>query len=684
MKRHTAIKILGVGLGVGLASFGAYRWLTPSPPNPFRANPEEFKSLSEYQATTGSKQDPKHSTVLVLFNLDDDADQNQMLIPATDEITAADLSLDPAMLGPESGDSTEQPVELANSSEQQNSETDGSSESESSTAWKHPVQSQTSTEWTPATAAESSAPGRTSSEWESRSGSEASNDFSPTLPGSSAAKPQSAIALESDLSVSAPAGSEVRADEPTFEPVLQNEGEFSEVSKTERWYEVEGSTWKKNPFADAQEFVKNSPAGLEFPSPNQGVASAPNAAAEFGSKPVTSVIEFTARGSSLPNDEQWSPPQTSLTTNDSSNEFAPASSDAGKTSIARAVETTHLLPSVRPVHNGVVSRLGNLDSGLPNPALTNRSDAQTEPAPLTESVAQRAVQHIEYGKSLARRGSTQVAKQEFYSALSILAQAHDATSGANQHSMALRNGIMALKEAEDFVVQDAESQIGLNVKLVVETHRLDLISAAEQEQMTPIAAMQRYFAYAEKQLEIAGGRNVVAAEALYCLGKLQSVMSTNEPGPTRLSMAKAIVYHRAALASDTQNYRSANELGVLMARSGQLEEAKDLLKQSLLIQPAPQTWNNLAKVHERLGEQNLAQLAQAEFDRAVMAANSGTQAIQWMATGEFNATAPMEFHENVARNPELPLKVEATEDKTSDDDKLLQLPSIGKRIKSLF
>ena len=38
--------------------------------------------------------------------------------------------------------------------------------------------------------------------------------------------------------------------------------------------------------------------------------------------------------------------------------------------------------------------------------------------------------------------------------------------------------------------------------------------------MTAIEALQRYFAYASHQLSRSGGQNVVAAEALYCLGKL--------------------------------------------------------------------------------------------------------------------------------------------------------------------
>ena len=115
----------------------------------------------------------------------------------------------------------------------------------------------------------------------------------------------------------------------------------------------------------------------------------------------------------------------------------------------------------------------------------------------------------------------------------------------------------------------------------------------------------------------------------------------------------------------------------MLARSGQLHEAKDLLKKSLLINPAPQAWQNLALVHRRLGEQELAQLADSEYQLALQRkANGG---IQWLPTRTFNDRAPLGLHSAVAAQakaePELRSKDEGTEEKSK---------SLGERLKDLF
>jgi len=232
---------------------------------------------------------------------------------------------------------------------------------------------------------------------------------------------------------------------------------------------------------------------------------------------------------------------------------------------------------------------------------------------LPDSVAHKAVHNIEYGKSLSRRGAAFAARQEFYSSLRILAQAHDTQAGGTAYTRALRDAIIALKEAEDFIVSDTETQIGLNVGAVVEGHSTKLIPLPEAANMTAIGAMQRYFTFASNQLRVASGQNPVAAEALYCLGKLHTVQAKFGANTSKLDIAKSIVFHQAAISSDRSNFRSANELGVLMANSGRLQESQEMLKRSLQIQQLPQAWQNLAVVHQRAGQAQLAQLAHQEY-----------------------------------------------------------------------
>ena len=299
---------------------------------------------------------------------------------------------------------------------------------------------------------------------------------------------------------------------------------------------------------------------------------------------------------------------------------------------------------------------------------------------LPESAAQQAAHHIEYGKSLSRRGASFAAKQELYSALRVIAQANDASIGGNNFSTALGRGILLMKEAEDFVVKNPQSAVALDVAKVIDSHRSNLISATEAASMSPAQAMQRYYTVAQEQLDFAGGRNVVSAEAFFCLGKLQTALMKTQTVPGPLDTAKAIVFHQVALQSDNNHFRSANELGVLLAKTGQLERSTELFKQSLIANPTTQGWQNLAKAHNRLGEQRLAQLAHSEAVVAsqVQVANSSA-GIQWMPAAQFVAQAPVQYEDRVATKPgdlppsRLPPKKEDPEPK-----------SLSERIKDLF
>ena len=52
--------------------------------------------------------------------------------------------------------------------------------------------------------------------------------------------------------------------------------------------------------------------------------------------------------------------------------------------------------------------------------------------------AQKAVHHIEYGKTLSRRGAAFTARQEFLAAMQVLAAGNDRVTGDNRHSKALK------------------------------------------------------------------------------------------------------------------------------------------------------------------------------------------------------------------------------------------------------
>ncbi len=446
-----------------------------------------------------------------------------------------------------------------------------------------------------------------------------------------------------------------------------------------------------------QEAKQSTPAAQSAPSPKSGFSAAKNSAWKANpfinestapGKPAIAVSKPVPTGAAELNSIMEFTNEQSVNSSESPTDLA-AELQAIKDSMSakEATKTPTLALMGEANGNGVASAETAIRSSVTEQAplqqitqigsSSQRMNDSIAPVAmgLSQSVAQRAAHHIEYGKALARRGASSAARQEFYGALTTLAQANDAKAGANHFSMALRKGIMAIKESEDFVTRDAEHQIALDVGVVIETHRCGAMTMEEAQYMAPVQAMQRYFAFAQHQLNVASGQNVVAAEALFCLGKLHTSVVQSDPTSSRLDVAKAIVFHRTAMDCDRNNYRSANELGVLMARSGQLTEARDMLKKSLIISPGPEAWSNLAKVHERLGEQNMAALARSEFQRVL---NSQPGAgIQWVSNQSFNANAPVDFHETIAARPNVVVESPAVEAQETPK-------SIGQRWKDMI
>ena len=309
------------------------------------------------------------------------------------------------------------------------------------------------------------------------------------------------------------------------------------------------------------------------------------------------------------------------------------------------------------------------------------SQGRIEPVQLTlsEDAAQKAVHHIEYGKTLSRRGAAFSARQEFLAALQIISVANDNATGSNRHSLSLRKAMLIIREAADFSVASPEQQIQMDVANVVDSHRSKVISKEQAADMTPVQAMNRYFATAQNHLDIAGGRNVVSAEVFFCMGKLHTLLNRTKKVLNPFDTAQSVVYHQAALLSDANHHRSANELGVLLARNGRLDQAKLLFERSLLSNPAPQAWKNLAKTHQRLGEIDYANRAQNEFTLlASQGISTATDGIQWKAINQFNADAPVEFNrERIASKPAPPVTEKTATEKSPPK-------TISERLKNMF
>ena len=306
---------------------------------------------------------------------------------------------------------------------------------------------------------------------------------------------------------------------------------------------------------------------------------------------------------------------------------------------------------------------------------------QAQQLALNQSDALKAVHHVEYGKTLSRRGAAYTARQEFLSAMQVIANSNDSVSGDNRHSKALRMALLAMEEARDFSVASPEQQIQMDVASVIESHRSNVLTKAQAATLSPTQAMNRYFARAQNQLDLAGGRNVVTAEVFYCMGKLHTMLNRNQKVLSPHQTAQSVVYHQAALLSDNQHHRSSNELGVLLARNGRLEQAKLLFERSLLAQPTVRTWQNLGEAHRRLGELDYANRAATEVQllasgQVSIEQSNANSTVKWMPVDQFNAEAPVDYNQRVAELPAPPALTPA--------NKPAPAKSLGERIKGLF
>jgi tetratricopeptide (TPR) repeat protein len=350
----------------------------------------------------------------------------------------------------------------------------------------------------------------------------------------------------------------------------------------------------------------------------------------------------------------------------------------------RSLEPAEKLPN-RVIRNQFATEEPGLASQ--EPVADKRSAVPDTPLPgppvqLADFILPQAVQinveeHLEYGKSLARRGAVYGARQEFLAALRLVAQSIDNQFQTRDYSTRLYSAMTAFNEADDFYFAQAEDNGRVDVATLISRHQSRILNADQSADMTPMAAMQSYYQFVQQQLVACGGQTVEAGEALYCLGKLFSLKAGNDQeGGGRLDNAKALVFYDAAIACDPGHYRSANELGVLMAKSGRLDQAKQLFQASLKTRQLARVWSNLAQVHRQLGENQLAQLAETEYQRMLAAPPQEEDArITWLTPERFasDSQEPVEL-----RTASRPASASAESDTKKDE------PSYKKFLKRLF
>jgi hypothetical protein len=269
--------------------------------------------------------------------------------------------------------------------------------------------------------------------------------------------------------------------------------------------------------------------------------------------------------------------------------------------------------------------------------------AASEPDRQLAAVEGRASAMVAHAFSLAERGAMFTARTELLQALRMIVVALDAAEQTNVHEESLTAALRALEEGADFQPHGAHLTAAPDLEKLVVAHRTPVLKNADLQQVTTLQAIQLYYTFAQERLAAAAGHRPAASLTLYGLGKLHMALAAQTPAAATLEGPKAMVFHQAAMLVDPQNHLAANELGVLLTRYGQWEDAKRVLLHSLAVCAMPQTWHNLAAIHEHLGETELAGQARFELkqwaqkDPQSYASLHGPQ-VRWLTPEEFAAT----------------------------------------------
>lgn len=343
----------------------------------------------------------------------------------------------------------------------------------------------------------------------------------------------------------------------------------------------------------------------------------------------------------------------------------PAQSDASAPRDMRRRQPSPTAPEAASLHAAAVApspALAARTAGMPleSRPVADRADArraderpavEADPSaalPASEAprtaipdvVSRRALDEVRRGFELADRRAYFSARNAFFAALREVAEALDAESGSTQHGQALAAALRAMDESDDFVADAALTDAEWNVAAVAAAHRTPALRG-DREEFTPAQARRQYYAYAQEQFAAAVAGEPAGAAALFGLGKLHTVLIDVRPAVVAVAPSKALVFYRATLAVDPGQAAAANELGVALAREGRYAEARDWLVHSALVAPRQATWHNLATVHERLGEAELAARARAEMNLAGAGGGQPAARVEWIDPVRFAARSEL-------------------------------------------
>lgn len=309
--------------------------------------------------------------------------------------------------------------------------------------------------------------------------------------------------------------------------------------------------------------------------------------------------------------------------------------------------------------------------------------AQASFTPTTTELTSQLLPAVQRGFGLAQKGAYFAARTEFVQVLRRIALAHDAAADTDEHAKALAAGLRALDEAEDFVPNGVQLEAELDVRSVASSHRTDVLPD-EFEKVTPREAVSLYHVFAQEQLKVAVAGEQAGSMVLYGLGTIYTKLAQRCEDDMQMTQC-AMTMYSAALGTCPNNYMAANELGVLVCRSGRAEQAIGLFQQTIDFAPSAVAYHNLAIALQKIGQCDAAaanevesqRLAALERSRGEVSRRAG---IQWVTPAEMARAGRSEIGAPAAADqvqPIAPEPAKSTWRKMVDSTKSLPFPGKG-------
>jgi tetratricopeptide (TPR) repeat protein len=244
---------------------------------------------------------------------------------------------------------------------------------------------------------------------------------------------------------------------------------------------------------------------------------------------------------------------------------------------------------------------------------------------------------VQRGYNLAQRGAYFAARTEFIQVLRRVAQAKDASAGTDEFSAALAAGLRAMDEADDFVPSGAQLEGDLDVRSVASSHRTPVLKEHDGA-ILPHDAVTLYHTFAQERLARASLDEQSGSMALHGLGKVYAQLAERRDDDVQYIRC-AMTMYCAALDACPNNNLAANELGVLLCRTGHPSEAVENFKRAIDAAPTAAAFHNLAVAQQRLGQGFEAAVNEQESQRLAAldrsaGAISKSAGVQWVSPEE--------------------------------------------------